>query len=267
MFSGGGQTSLSSLTELWSGNKMSPILLPDGGRRCHTVTEEGGKSAFTLAEVLITLGIIGVVAAMTLPALVQNYQKRVTAVRLKDVYSLLQQAIRMSEAENGEMSEWNWEDLLAQAGGAGDTSLTKRIVQEYIEPYIKTVHKDTFASSSAPYEYNYYALDGSLISSNSHTHYSLALNNGVYLHFNANYGANSAIAIRVDINGRQKPNTIGIDTFFLQFYPKLKFYDEGANRDRLLELCSKGSDSNSQRACGALIQSDGWEIKNDYPWK
>lgn len=216
---------------------------------------------------LITLGVIGVVAAMTLPTLIQNYQKRVTAVRLEATYSLLKQAVRMSEVVNGEMSEWNWEDLFSQAENAGDTSLTKRIVQEYVEPYIKTVHKDTLTSSSSPYEYNYYALDGTLVSSNSHTHYSLALNNGVYLHFNATYNENSAIGIRVDINGRQKPNIIGVDTFFLQFYPKLKFYDEGKNRDSLLRLCNKGSDSNSQRACGALIQSDGWEIKDDYPWK
>lgn len=41
------------------------------------------KKAFTLAEVLITLGIIGVVAAMTLPTLVGEYQKKQTATQLK----------------------------------------------------------------------------------------------------------------------------------------------------------------------------------------
>ncbi len=35
------------------------------------------KNGFTLAEVLITLGIIGIVAAMTMPALIANYQKKV----------------------------------------------------------------------------------------------------------------------------------------------------------------------------------------------
>ncbi len=43
------------------------------------------KKAFTLAEVLITLGIIGVVAAMTLPSLVGNYKKKVTVTRLKKI--------------------------------------------------------------------------------------------------------------------------------------------------------------------------------------
>ena len=41
-------------------------------------------SAFTLAEVLITLGIIGVVAALTLPSLVGNYKRKVTANKVKN---------------------------------------------------------------------------------------------------------------------------------------------------------------------------------------
>ena len=49
------------------------------------------KKGFTMAEVLITLGIIAIVAAMTLPSLVQNYQEKVTVNRLKKVYSTLSQ--------------------------------------------------------------------------------------------------------------------------------------------------------------------------------
>lgn len=47
------------------------------------------KKAFTLAEVLITLGIIGVVAAITIPGLITKYQKLATVVKLKKVYSQL----------------------------------------------------------------------------------------------------------------------------------------------------------------------------------
>ena len=59
------------------------------------------KIAFTLAEVLITLGVIGVVAAMTLPTLIFNYQKKVVANRLKQTYSLIYQSIEKSKAEYG----------------------------------------------------------------------------------------------------------------------------------------------------------------------
>ena len=64
------------------------------------------KKAFTLAEVLITLGIIGIVAEMTMPALIANYQERVIVSQLKKVYSTLSQADKMAEAEYADISEW-----------------------------------------------------------------------------------------------------------------------------------------------------------------
>ena len=65
------------------------------------------KAGFTLAEVLITLGIIGVVAAMTIPTLMTAYQKKQIVTRLKRAYSIVQQSIRLSEDENGEVESWN----------------------------------------------------------------------------------------------------------------------------------------------------------------
>ena len=57
---------------------------------------------FTFAEVLITLGVIGIVAALTLPSVIQNYQKKITVERLKKTYSTLAQAIQMSVKDNNE---------------------------------------------------------------------------------------------------------------------------------------------------------------------
>lgn len=51
------------------------------------------KPAFTLAEVLITLGIIGIVAAMTLPSILQKRERLSTVVALKKFYSSFQNAI------------------------------------------------------------------------------------------------------------------------------------------------------------------------------
>ena len=50
--------------------------------------------AFTLAEVLITLGIIGVVAAITMPMLIANYQKTVIVNQLKKSYSMWNQVFQ-----------------------------------------------------------------------------------------------------------------------------------------------------------------------------
>lgn len=60
----------------------------------------GAELAFTLAEVLITLGVIGVVAALTLPALIQNHKKVSTAAKLKKFSSTMEQAILAEKAEN-----------------------------------------------------------------------------------------------------------------------------------------------------------------------
>lgn len=59
------------------------------------------KNAFTLAEVLITLGIIGVVAAMTLPTLIQNYQKQVYVNGLKKAISTSQNMLKQMQADEG----------------------------------------------------------------------------------------------------------------------------------------------------------------------
>lgn len=58
-------------------------------------------TAFTLAEVLITLGIIGVVAALTMPALVAKYNEMVMVNKLKRTYSELANAIELRKAELG----------------------------------------------------------------------------------------------------------------------------------------------------------------------
>lgn len=58
------------------------------------------KNAFTLAEVLVTLGIIGVVAAMTVPNLMENYQRQSYVTQLRKVYSELSQAAETAMTEN-----------------------------------------------------------------------------------------------------------------------------------------------------------------------
>ena len=55
------------------------------------------NKAFTLAEVLITLGIIGVVSAMTIPTLMSNYRKRQLETQIKADFSIIQQTLRFAE--------------------------------------------------------------------------------------------------------------------------------------------------------------------------
>ena len=79
------------------------------------ILRKKNHSAFTLAEVLITLGIIGIVAAMTLPSIIEKHQKIVTANKLKKFYTVMEQAIMQDEVHNEDIKYWlptegNFED-------------------------------------------------------------------------------------------------------------------------------------------------------------
>lgn len=80
------------------------------------------RYGFTLAEVLITLGIIGVVAAMTLPVLIGKWQKLVTVNKLKAAYSLISQAIEHAESDYGSVKDWTFGDA-------------DNFTNKYIRPY------------------------------------------------------------------------------------------------------------------------------------
>ena len=64
------------------------------------------SKGFTLAEILITLGIIGVVVSLTIPTLIQNYKKQQAAIQLKATYSILAQAFEMAKTDYGDVSNW-----------------------------------------------------------------------------------------------------------------------------------------------------------------
>lgn len=95
------------------------------------------KPGFTLAEVLITLGIIGVVAAMTLPAITQKIDKQITVSKLKKSFSTLQQVIRLSEKDNGEVSEWTFPSETDYA--ANKSEFLKNILNLILKLLVKPV--------------------------------------------------------------------------------------------------------------------------------
>lgn len=82
------------------------------------------KSCFTLAEGLITIGIIGVVAAITLPALIQKHNTIFVETKLEKFYSTINQVIKLSELKNGDKKYWAPKD-------------TEDFWKTYLEPYIK----------------------------------------------------------------------------------------------------------------------------------
>lgn len=179
------------------------------------------KKAFTLAEVLITIGIIGLVMAMTLPALVQNYQEKVTINRLKKVYSTLSQLYIIVSEKEGPTTEWE-----VKRNSSGTISGTLSI-QDIFSRYIKKLQICTGMHCQGV---GYRFLNGTKDGNSSYRigNNAMILEDGTILR--AESTANSIVdcnlfrgstealknvcfEIFVDVNGKSNPNTFGRDVF------------------------------------------------------
>lgn len=86
-------------------------------------------------------------------------------------------------------------------------------------------------------------------------------------------GGGGYLWIFVDINAKSGPNKFGRDVFMLELYrgKRLRMWGGGKTREDFFNgssyPCKKGTyQTYAGGSCGALIQYDGWEIKEDYPW-
>ncbi len=225
----------------------------------------GKKPAFTLAEVLITLGIIGVVAALTIPNLLTAHKKHVIESKLERAVSVINQSIKMSESENGEMETW-------------DKNLTyPEFIDRYFRPYIKIMQIcEGFDTCGYKGTQNWTYLNGTENGSyNSPFHNErvpfISIDGILYVFGykseNTNVSLNNDKIIIIDINGSQKPNVFGQDVFFLYRDEEAdSIIPYGANKryNVIKNSCSKYGDG---MYCAAWIRQNGWKIPNGYPLK
>ena len=223
------------------------------------------KPAFTLAEVLITLGIIGVVAALTIPNLLTAHKKHVIESKLERAVSVINQTIKMSESENGEMETW-------------DKNLTyPEFIDRYFRPHIKIMQIcEGYNTCGYQGTQNWTHLNGT-----KNGAYHSPFNNGRvpfismdgilyvfgYKSENTNVAANNDKIIIIDINGSQKPNVFGQDVFFLyrdEEADSIIPYGADKGHDAIKSSCSKTSNG---MYCAAWIRENGWKIPNGYPLK
>ena len=235
----------------------------------HFCGQKCRKAAFTMAEVLITLGIIGIVAAMTLPSLIGNYQKKVTATKLKKAYAVLSQAILLSQSDNGESRYWVDESVKITEENL------KRYFDIYWAPYLRiSTFCDSAKTCGYPDENQTYVKDfyGKTTSLNfwGGNRISLLTEDGMYLLFrsiNDSGSGNERFSkqqqIFVDINAGKNPNCLGKDTFL--FYidldnPRILPYGYDKDDRTINEKCYGKITNNYLNMCAARIMHDNWEI-------
>ncbi len=180
------------------------------------------KSGFTLAETLITLGIIGIVAALTIPILAARIGEKRTVSQLRETYSILSQALKLAQEEYGEVANWGMTGLNAESA---------TLIANNFKPFLKVAVDcgvdDTNNHCSAS-SYTYKNSSNTIRYDNAAFKYKILLMNGSSVFFNP--VGSSKLQINIDVNGIAKPNIIGKDVF-------LFYYDENG----LFPMGSKNS--------------------------
>ena len=227
------------------------------------------KNAFTLAEVLITLGIIGIVAAMTLPALVQKKTNSEVEAKLQKIYSAMNQAVMLSEIDNGPKEYWP-HSCSEESAIDCETYYNK-----YFLKYLKNVSHKEFEAYGG-YNIAIYFADGTLLVGKAGYDY--------FFFPNAKNFDEKSFGL-INDSGYTSREGSGSTYFAFRFSPgstnegdkfhykkgfePYKYELEELTKDAMTKSsnysCSAGHKSGNY--CTALIQLNGWKIPDDYPFK
>jgi prepilin-type N-terminal cleavage/methylation domain-containing protein len=208
------------------------------------------KQAFTLAEVLITLGIIGVVAVLTLPALISSYQKNVLVTRLKKANSVFAQASSLAQ-ETGTYDD----SMVTQAQNPG---MLEEFFNVSLAPHMKTlfVKKLTkgivvgFPDGSAYYLTNLRIDDPSVPLQHARNYFCPDVKD--CLNLDDSLFTSNGVQLLAAANPRTRliSNGIGVN---------------GCSTDDIAFAASRCKDG-SVYCCINYIRMNSWEIAPDYPW-
>ena len=213
------------------------------------------KAAFTLAETLITLGIIGVVAALTIPGLMTKYHRHVVETKLVKFDSIINQAVRMSIAENDDLVFTPPED------GVDKAKYLKEWFDENLMKYIKGDY------------------DGGLILDR---YYKIIFHDGTgFVAYIPNNGSNIYFFYCLEAKDKscRLESFDGKNTFLFTYAPSQKAVLPGVYNVTDVNKLKYGfgqdkggtggcyqTTRTDRHTCSQLIKQNGWKIPDDYPW-
>ena len=244
------------------------------------------KKAFTLAEVLITLGIIGIISALTLPILVQKYRNIVVETKLKKFYSEINQAIRLAEAEYGDKEAWYLDsNAYGALGDHGDEdvagiSLHEKWFMKYFGSHM-TVVQTKYDNKNRPI---FYFKDGGILKLMTEVYnpdsgkaylgardwlfYTMDPDKCIKLYGSeeAAIGKSAFYFIYIPVHH----TTYGVSYHLGKGFEPYK-YEWNGNKNFLYTSnrygCKRGNALNINAYCTAIIQLNGWKIPKDYPYQ
>lgn len=230
------------------------------------------KTGFTLAETLITLGIIGVVAALTIPSLIQNNKAARLRSQFLKSYSTIQQAFRQMEADDVSLDPATYHDGVKYY----------QTFAKYVKVAVDCGTYNSANLKNKPVCFNYKYVDGKLTYGGTYKTLDgggfredvlddgqLVLMDGTNLMFENISTKNSAIYVSVDLNGfKTPPNRAGYDLFTFQFLDgELRTMGSKGTAFNVDTYCNpKGSNQYNGIACAHKAKNDTeyfkWAVKN-----
>ncbi len=220
------------------------------------------KCGFTLAEVLITLGIIGVVAAMTMPALISNHNKKEVETRLQRVDSILNSVVKLAENDYGEPRYWAEAD-------------SPTVLKTYFMPYLPG---SSFVKESYMGDYRVYTADGNdSFTLNGGYASGIKLKTGEIIQISNGLNQTSGL-LQIGVLLKQNKTDKYISgkdyfTFFMDTSKGVvdvkpwaeKWGVKSCTRDRATLLNQCKTSTGHSALCLMLIECNGWKIPKDYP--
>ena len=210
------------------------------------------KIAFTLAEVLITLGIIGVVAAMTMPSLIQHHREKAMVTSLEKFVSTISQAVDLYKADNECVDSISTCVSYISKGDENCENFAPIAAKMNVIASVKKANKST-ADWLPDKAYNYYGEEqegiyGGVSKRNIGT-CAYLLNDGTTFAVDINP---TNFDIMVDVNGKKLPNRVGQDIFPLLIGADANFVNAGvtsgnSNKNKDVIFYPLGSNYNAFR--------------------
>ena len=213
------------------------------------------KAAFTLAEVLITLGIIGVVAAITLPTLIKNYQKQVWVNQLKKVVNSIENNNRklLADEEVDSLADTSMAKVFAKLDD--ENASDDEFISDFYEKHflLRLVGKNTDIYKISGGWVVLYSSDGSCVIPHD--------------------SSDGATLYMVDVNCDKSPNKVGRDRFSLVFEENGLYNANGWSEGTIVSPCKEVTDYSGADdgeidlywllggyACTNEIINDGWKM-------